>query len=107
EGSLRRLVASPTQTRLGVLPYVIAKAPRAPGDANDPFFNKTDFKPNIGGDLKYGLPGGLTLSATVNPDFGQVEVDPSVVNLTAFETFFPEKRPFFLEGADVFNFGQV
>src|SRR4029079_3465778 len=106
-GDLRGLVDIPQPSRLEVLPYVSAKATRAPGDANDPFFNKTDFKPNIGGDLKYGLPGGLTLSATVNPDFGQVEVEPSVVNLTAFETFFPEKRPFFLEGADVFNFGQV
>jgi hypothetical protein len=43
----------------------------------------------------------------VNPDFGQVEVDPAVVNLSAFETSFPEKRPFFLEGSDVFSFGQV
>lgn len=106
-GDLRGLVDIPQPSRLEVLPYVSAKATRAPGDASDPFFHKTDFKPNVGGDLKYGLPGGLTLSATINPDFGQVEVDPSVVNLTAFETFFPEKRPFFLEGADVFNFGQV
>ncbi|HEY0036261.1 MAG TPA: DUF5916 domain-containing protein, partial [Longimicrobium sp.] len=50
---------------------------------------------------------GLTLTGTVNPDFGQVEVDPAVVNLSAFETFFPEKRPFFVEGSDVFRFGQV
>jgi hypothetical protein len=61
----------------------------------------------VGADLRYGLPAGLTLTATINPDFGQVEVDPSVVNLTAFETFFPEKRPFFLEGSDVFSFGQI
>ena len=47
----------------------------------------------------------LTLDVTLNPDFGQVEVDPSVVNLSAFETFFPEKRPFFLEGSDIFDFG--
>ena len=106
-GDLRGLVDIPQPSRLEVLPYVSAKATRAPGDANDPFFQKTDLKPNIGGDLKYGLPGGLTLSATINPDFGQVEVDPSVVNLSVFETFFPEKRPFFLEGSDVFNFGQV
>lgn len=106
-GDLRGLVDIPQPSRLEVLPYVSAKATRAPGDANDPFFHKTDLKPNIGGDLKYGLPGGLTLSATINPDFGQVEVDPSVVNLSAFETFFPEKRPFFLEGSDVFTFGQV
>src|SRR5687768_4261965 len=87
--------------------YVIAVATRDPGEAKNPFYNSTDFKPNSGGDLRYGLPGGLTLTTTINPDFGQVEVDPSVVNLSAFETFFPEKRPFFLEGSDVFSFGQV
>jgi hypothetical protein len=106
-GDLRGLVDVPSPSRLEVMPYVSASATRAPGDQNDPFYSKTDFKPSVGGDLRYGLPGGLTLTATVNPDFGQVEVDPSVVNLSAFETFFPEKRPFFLEGGDVFNFGQV
>ena len=106
-GDLRGILDIPTPTRLEVVPYVSAKATRAPGDASDPFYSRTDFKPSVGGDLRYGLPGGLTLSATVNPDFGQVEVDPSVVNLSAFETFFPEKRPFFLEGSDLFNFGQV
>ena len=53
--------------------------------------------------MKWGLTSNLTVSATVNPDFGQVEVDPAVVNLTAFETFFDEKRPFFLEGSQIFN----
>jgi hypothetical protein len=106
-GDLRGLVDIPQPTRLEVMPYVSARTTRAPGDAADPFYSKTDFSPSIGGDLRYGLPGGLTLTATVNPDFGQVEVDPSVVNLSAFETFFPEKRPFFLEGSDVFSFGQV
>jgi hypothetical protein len=53
--------------------------------------------------MKWGLSSNLTVSATVNPDFGQVEVDPAVVNLTAFETFFDEKRPFFLEGSQIFN----
>jgi hypothetical protein len=89
------------------VPYASAKATRAPGEESNPFYSRTDFQPSVGGDLRYGLPGGLTLSATINPDFGQVEVDPSVVNLSAFETFFPEKRPFFLEGSDLFNFGQV
>ena len=106
-GDLRGIVDIPTPTRLEVVPYISAKATRAPGDERNPFYSSTDFRPSIGGDLRYGLPGGLTLSATINPDFGQVEVDPSVVNLSAFETFFPEKRPFFLEGSDLFNFGQV
>jgi hypothetical protein len=93
--------------RLEVLPYVSTKVTRQPGNPQNPFYKKTDARPSVGGDVKYGLPGGLTLSGTINPDFGQVEVDPSVVNLSAFETFFPEKRPFFLEGSDVFSFGNV
>src|SRR5213079_2159167 len=59
----------------------------------------------MGADIKYGITSNLTLDVTVNPDFGQVEVDPAVLNLSAFETFFPEKRPFFVENAQVFNFG--
>ena len=106
-GDLRGLVDLPTPSRLEVMPYISARATRAPGDGENPFYHRTDFQPSVGGDLRYGLPGGLTLTATINPDFGQVEVDPSVVNLSAFETFFPEKRPFFLEGSDVFSFGQV
>ncbi|HET9423736.1 MAG TPA: DUF5916 domain-containing protein [Gemmatimonadaceae bacterium] len=106
-GDLTGLVGIPQPQRLEILPYVSAKVTRQPGDADNPFYRKTDAKPNVGGDVRYGLPGGLTLTGTINPDFGQVEVDPAVVNLSAFETFFPEKRPFFLEGSDVFNFGNV
>jgi hypothetical protein len=106
-GDLSGLVDLPQPRRLEVLPYVSTKVTRAPGAAANPFYRRTDTEPNVGADVKYGLPGGLTLSATINPDFGQVEVDPAVVNLSAFETFFPEKRPFFLEGADIFSFGQV
>ena len=106
-GDLTGLVDLPSPRRIELMPYVSTKLTRAPGDAADPFFRATETSPSVGADLRYGLPGGLTLTGTVNPDFGQVEVDPSVVNLSAFETFFPEKRPFFLEGSDVFAFGQV
>ena len=106
-GDLTGLINIPQPERLEVLPYASTKVTRAPGSSTNPFYKKTDTKPNAGADVRYGLPGGLTLTATLNPDFGQVEVDPAVVNLTAFETFFPEKRPFFLEGSDVFSFGQV
>ena len=58
---------------------------------------------NAGFDLKIGLKSNLTLDATVNPDFGQVEVDPAVLNLSAYETYYEEKRPFFIEGASLFN----
>jgi hypothetical protein len=106
-GDLTGLSGIPIPARLDLIPYVSTKLTRAPGSSADPLYRRNDAKPSIGGDLNYGLPNGLTLTATVNPDFGQVEVDPAVVNLTAFETFFPEKRPFFLEGSDVFQFGQT
>lgn len=106
-GDLGGLSNVPSPRRFELVPYASTKVTRAPGNSANPFFHPTDTKPSVGADLRYGLPGGLTLTATVNPDFGQVEVDPSVVNLSAFETFFPEKRPFFLEGSDVLSFGQV
>jgi hypothetical protein len=106
-GDLVGLVNVPAPRRLDVVPYASTKVTRAPGDAADPFYHATDTKPSLGADLQMGLPGGLTLTGTVNPDFGQVEVDPAVVNLSAYETFFPEKRPFFLEGSGIFDFGDV
>jgi hypothetical protein len=96
--------------RLEVLPYTVARLTRAPrpDDPADPlddspFYDQNDLFGSLGGDIKYGVTSDLTLNATLNPDFGQVEADPSQVNLSAFETFFPEKRPFFLEGADIFR----
>ena len=59
---------------------------------------------DVGGDLKIGLGPNVTLDATINPDFGQVEADPAVLNLTAFETFFQERRPFFVEGINIYEF---
>ncbi len=106
-GDLTGLRDIPVPTRLDLLPYLSTKLIRAPGTTANPLFRRNDVTPSVGGDLNYGLPNGLTLTATVNPDFGQVEVDPAVVNLSAFETFFPEKRPFFLAGSDVFQFGQT
>jgi Domain of unknown function (DUF5916) len=95
------------QRRLELAPYLLARASYEPAAPGDPFRNGHDYDGSAGLDLKYGLTSDLTLNATVNPDFGQVEVDPAVVNLSAFETFFPEKRPFFVEGADVFRFGGI
>jgi hypothetical protein len=92
--------------RLELLPYsrVRSEFRRVPG--GDPFRDGADQFPAAGLDLKYGVTSNLTLNASVNPDFGEVEVDPAVVNLSAFETFYPERRPFFVEGADIFNFGR-
>ena len=64
-----------------------------------------DFLPDAGFDLKYGVTSGLTLDLTVNTDFAQVEADEQQINLTRFSLFFPEKREFFLENANIFQFG--
>jgi hypothetical protein len=104
-GELRGLSGLQPPRRLEVQPYGLSRLTRAPGDGVNPFFRANDAMFDGGADLKYGLTSGLTLTATINPDFGQVEADPSVVNLSAFESFFPERRPFFVEGADIFRFG--
>ncbi len=86
--------------RVEVLPYATSNATvHADRDFNDPFDDGRNIETQFGGDFKMGLGPGLTLDATVNPDFGQVDADPAVVNLSAFEVFFPERRPFFTEGA--------
>jgi len=91
-----------------LLPYTAARVDFTEASrAGDPFNDGSRAFGAAGLDLKWGVTTSLTLDGTINPDFGQVEVDPAVVNLTAFETFFPEKRPFFIEGAQIFdNFGQ-
>ncbi len=91
--------------QIEVVPYVTTKAEFTDAAEGDPFNDGSQITPDFGADLKYGVTNNLTLNATINPDFGQVEVDPAVVNLSDFETFFPEKRPFFIENANVFNFG--
>jgi len=90
--------------RLELLPYTAGRAEYvAPASTVNPFNDGSRVFASAGLDMKYGLTSNLTVDATVNPDFGQVEVDPAVVNLSAFETFFEEKRAFFLEGAQIFN----
>ncbi|HEU0015821.1 MAG TPA: DUF5916 domain-containing protein [Longimicrobium sp.] len=85
--------------RIELLPYVAAEGRIAePEDADDPFTEERTGAVRMGGDLKMGLGPSFTLQATFNPDFGQVEADPAQVNLTQFETFFAERRPFFVEG---------
>lgn len=90
--------------RLEILPYLTTQAAYTQHEPDDPFNDGSTYQPTGGVDIKAGL-GNLTLNATINPDFGQVEVDPAVVNLSDVETFFGEKRPFFIEGASIFDFG--
>jgi hypothetical protein len=92
--------------RIEVLPYVAAASTLyGQAGAGNPFQEGANLEGRVGADLKFGLGPNLTLEATINPDFGQVEADPAEVNLTAFETRFPERRPFFLEGSQLFNIG--
>ncbi len=98
--------------KLEVLPYVgmsaeyIVQEPSSQVAFNNPFRSGSDYFGRAGVDLKYLLGSNLTLDAAVNPDFGQVEVDPAVINLTAFETRFEERRPFFVEAAEIFRYGR-
>ena len=88
-----------------IIPYTVGKIKTYPVDQNNPFARKGwDPFGNVGVDAKIGLSSNFTANLTINPDFGQVESDPSVMNLSAFETFYAEKRPFFLEGKNIFNF---
>jgi hypothetical protein len=90
--------------RLELSPYSVAQVGTQPVDAGDPFTKAVEPRATLGADLKYAITPGLTLTGTINPDFGQVESDPAVVNLTAFETFYEERRPFFVEGSGTFKF---
>src|SRR5690606_33304627 len=91
--------------RFELMPYFVQKAQYLIHDENDPFYKSNQYKTSLGADLKFSLGSNFNLDATLNPDFGQVEVDPAIVNLSAFETFYDEKRPFFIEGSNMFIFG--
>ena len=104
-GALDGLVGLRAPRRVEVVPYAATRLTRAPGEEADPFYDANDLAPRVGLDARVGLTSGLSLAATINPDFGQVEADPAVVNLSQFEVQFDERRPFFIEGTDVFSFG--
>ncbi|MDX1389486.1 MAG: DUF5916 domain-containing protein, partial [Acidobacteriota bacterium] len=103
-GRMDQVFVPQPSRRLELLPYAVSDFANGPTVPGDPFFDGSEASGRIGMDLSYGLGSSFTLDATINPDFGQVEADPAVINLTAFETFFPEQRPFFVEDARVFDF---
>lgn len=84
---------------LEIMPYIVGRSTFIADNGSD----SRDLFGNLGVNMRYGLTSGLSLNATVNPDFGQVEADPAVLNLSVFETFFEERRPFFVDGADNFR----
>jgi hypothetical protein len=104
-GELHGIKGLPKSRRLEIMPYTLGKLTTFKREPTNPFADKgLSWLGNAGLDAKIGLSSNFTADLTVNPDFGQVESDPSVMNLSAFETLYDEKRPFFLEGKNIFSF---
>jgi hypothetical protein len=101
-GHLTGLRQLPSPGNLEILPFVVGKQEFKPATSYQD--KQEDFSANAGLDLKYSLTSSFVLDATINPDFGQVEADPAVLNLSTFETFYPERRPFFIEGTQIIRF---
>jgi len=100
-GHLTGLKGIKPTRHLEILPYAVSGVETEPKDLGNP--DGRDYMRNVGFDLKYGLSSNLILDAAINPDFGQVELDQPVLNLSTYETYYEEKRPFFVEGANLFN----
>lgn len=104
-GELHGITGLKKSRRLEIMPYALGDLKTMKKEPGNPFAAKgRAWGGNIGLDAKIGISSNFTVDLTVNPDFGQVESDPSVINLTAFETFYEEKRPFFMEGLTIFDY---
>lgn len=103
-GQLRGLELPDRDRHVELQPYLASSVRDAPARPGNPFFDGTAQDMRAGADLRYLLGSTFVVDVALNPDFGQVEVDPQVVNLGAFETFFPERRPFFTRDDRIFNF---
>lgn len=103
-GELRGIKGIKPQKQLEIQPYLVAKTERFQEEEGNPFATGKSSGLDAGLDAKIGITSDITLDLTVNPDFGQVEADPSQVNLSAFQLFFQERRPFFIEGNNILNF---
>lgn len=90
--------------RFEATPYILSSLHRGPVEAGNPFFDGQEASARVGTDLRIGLGSAFTLDATINPDFGQVDADPAIINLSAFEVFLEERRPFFVENANLLAF---
>ncbi|NOU16895.1 MAG: carbohydrate binding family 9 domain-containing protein [Bacteroidales bacterium] len=106
-GEINGLRSLTPRRQVEFAPYIVTKTERFKNEVGNPFMTGKRNGLNAGIDAKVGITNNFTLDLTINPDFGQVEADPSVVNLSAFETYFPEKRPFFVAGSNLFSFNLV
>jgi hypothetical protein len=97
-------VVAHSARRIELRPYALGSVFRGTAESGNPFKTGRDQGSRGGLDMRLGIGGQFTLDATINPDFGQVEADPAIINLTAFEQFFEERRPFFVEDAKIFDF---
>jgi hypothetical protein len=104
-GHLEALAIPKAPKQAELLPYVVSRGQFKYADSGDPYHGTARTKLNAGADVKYNLTSSLTLDGTINPDFGQVEVDPALLNLSAYEVAFDEKRPFFIANRSAFSFG--
>ncbi|MFY0606606.1 MAG: carbohydrate binding family 9 domain-containing protein [Cyclobacteriaceae bacterium] len=104
-GELHGIKGIRPQKQLEIQPYVLASTEHYEAEEGNPYATGVNNTLDLGVDAKIGLTSDITLDLTINPDFGQVEADPSAVNLSAFQLFFREQRPFFLEGNNTLNFG--
>lgn len=102
-GQIKGIKNLKPQRQFEIMPYVVSRTERVPKEIGNPF-NNNELEGAYGLDAKIGLTNDMILDLTINPDFGQVEADPSVVNLSNFENFFREQRPFFIEGSAITNF---
>lgn len=103
-GELHGLVDLIPQKQLEIQPFTVLQYDSYPKEGNNPFRDGSDFTANAGLDAKIGITNDLTLDATINPDFGQVEADPGAIALDGFQLFFREQRPFFVENKNIFDF---
>ena len=103
-GTIENVVVPSAGSRIELRPYVLSSLYRGPAEPGNPFFDGSKTGARVGSDVRVGLSSSFTLDATVNPDFGQIDADPAVINLSVFETRFEERRPFFVEDAQVFDF---
>ncbi|NIV93150.1 hypothetical protein GWN42_10195, partial [candidate division KSB1 bacterium] len=103
-GELHGIDSIQPSRRIEIMPYGVSDVRSLPSEEGNPFASGKETHFSGGADAKIGVTSDLTLDVAINPDFGQVEADPSEVNLTAFETFFPEKRPFFIEGKNILDY---
>ncbi len=103
-GTLKGLKNIRSSKPVYFMPYLASQTNISENLVTPVHSQKHNFLYNLGGDFRYTTPGGITLNATINPDFGQIEADPADFNLTEFETYFSEKRPFFMEGGNILQF---